>query len=1096
MQPFMRHRLFDDDVEADFCVLRTPALPFDDFLAWVDAPTDAGKHCGVTAAGAHESECLKSRDTLRARLLTIVQRPEVLEALCIASPDLVRSIDRWRTNPHTVDAQRTERSIVRYFARMTGRATQFGLFAGCTVGTLEARTDLRLVDREQYRRATRVDVDVLVACRHALLQDAGVRSRVRYRPNSTLHRVGQSVRYVEEFRENDVRQYRLATVDASPYLATILEAASAGALPDSLVTAVKREHGDLDVEEIAQFVDEVIESGLLTGLPVLVTSGERAERALADTLRDVGCASAAVERLEAIAQSLDAIDLRAYGAMEADYARLDTALGELSAGIQRGFYVDLVKPADHVSLGQQPVRDLLRSVDVLYRLFGDDYADPLVDLRAAFEARYEQQEVPLLDALDEDTGIGFERTSGAVPKWLPSLDDPASVDVNWRPRDAWLLERLVSAARTGSAELVIAGDEFPNAHATPKLALPHAFSVKASLLAPSESALNAGQYRVLIEGMSGPSGARILGRVCHADPALDHAVREHLAAEESLRPDAVFAEIVHLPQGRGKIVQRPVLRRYEIPYQADSGVDIAHQIPVSDLLLSVRDNRFVLRSRRLDCEVIPRLTSAHSYTEAGLGVYRFLCHLQTQGMVPALLWQWGPFDKLPFLPRVTRDNLVFAPAQWRVHRHELESLCNDDGTVRPEALRRWRSERSLPRLIEFVEEEQALPVDLDNVLSVEAFVSIARRREDVKLVEMLRGVGDRCVRGPEGGFVHEVIVPFIRRPRQMVSNAHAARRSEMSRLGERESETSSTTTLKRRFAPGSEWLYVKLYGGPFQLDAHVRETLGRVAAVSTATNAVDRWFFLRYADPDWHLRFRLHGPPARLLTEVLPSIHDAVHSAIENGTMTRMQVDTYAREVERYGGPTLIDLAESVFHVDSEAVVALLSDLSAAGLGGEAGLEDRLWLALHTVDTMCEDFGLALEERAALCAGLDASFAHEFHVTNTRRLFSQSVRRFKPLLERVVQDGSSPRDLGDVARAALRRRSEVVRVLGDELRRAESLGVLSGSRQGVIASFIHMHINRLLSASARAQEFALHHLLLRTYESQLARRRSAQPSHA
>src|SRR5262249_61048858 len=78
------------------------------------------------------------------------------------------------------------------------------------------------------------------------------------------------------------------------------------------------------------------------------------------------------------------------------------------------------------------------------------------------------------------------------------------------------------------------------------------------------------------------------GRFCPGDPGFHRQVEEPLRAEEALQPDAVFAEIVHLPEGRlGNILARPVLRAYEIPYLGRASVPPDRQIPVTDLRVSV-----------------------------------------------------------------------------------------------------------------------------------------------------------------------------------------------------------------------------------------------------------------------------------------------------------------------------------------------------------------------------------------------------------------------------------------------------------------------------------------------------------------------------
>src|SRR5262249_37635552 len=139
------------------------------------------------------------------------------------------------------------------------------------------------------------------------------------------------------------------------------------------------------------------------------------------------------------------------------------------------------------------------------------------------------------------------------------------------------------------------------------------------------------------------------------------------------------------------------------------------------------------------------------------------------------------------------------------------------------------------------------------------------------------------------------------------------------------------------FPPGSEWLYVKLYTGPAILDQVLRDVVGPLVETVLRAGAVDRWFFIRYGDPDWHLRLRFHGEPARLHPAVLPALQAAAAPLLAGGRAWRLQLDTYEREVERYGGPEGIVLAERLFHADSEAILAL------AGLLAEDARGDLRW---------------------------------------------------------------------------------------------------------------------------------------------------------
>src|SRR5438045_1132351 len=274
-----------------------------------------------------------------------------------------------------------------------------------------------------------------------------------------------------------------------------------------------------------------------------------------------------------------------------------------------------------------------------------------------------------------------------------------------------------------------------------------------SVLASSAAAVDRGAFRLLVSGVSGPSGARMLARFCDADPALRAGVLAHLRAEEGWRPDAVYAEIVHLPEGRiGNILARPLLREYEIEYLGRSGAPAERVIPAGDLSVSVRDGNVVLRSRRLDREVIPRLSSAHNFARRSLGVYRFLCALQSQGRAGALMWDWGELARMPFLPRVTHGRAVLARARWRLEPHELESARRARGASRWRAVREWREARGVPRGVMLADADNLLPLDLDHPLGVELLLAGAREDADARLLEQLPGPGDHWVEGGEGVF--------------------------------------------------------------------------------------------------------------------------------------------------------------------------------------------------------------------------------------------------------------------------------------------------------------------------------------------------------
>jgi hypothetical protein len=95
----------------------------------------------------------------------------VREAVFVASPSLSAALERWARDPAAPASRGAERALVKYVARMAGRATPFGLFSGVTPGALGRATALELPPLAGYRRRTRIDNDYLFALADALARD-------------------------------------------------------------------------------------------------------------------------------------------------------------------------------------------------------------------------------------------------------------------------------------------------------------------------------------------------------------------------------------------------------------------------------------------------------------------------------------------------------------------------------------------------------------------------------------------------------------------------------------------------------------------------------------------------------------------------------------------------------------------------------------------------------------------------------------------------------------------------------------------------------------------------------------------------------------
>ena len=1040
-----------------FFAFRTPALPFADLFTETGADTPA----------------------TRARLLDLVARPEVLDALFLASPDLCEALEHWRQAPESEKGQRAERSLMRYLSRMAARPTPFGLFAGCAVGRIGEATRLSVAPREEYIRHTRLDNDYLSLLCDAVVKDAELREGLRFRPNSSLYEAAGRLRYAESRLREKTRAYHLVAVEDSPYLREILDRARGGASPEDLAMALV--DGEITIEDARAFIGELIDSQILVPDLSPTVTGPEPVHDLLTQLRAHPALARLAEPLAEAQRALESMDGAGPGADPARYLEIAEGLRALPAKVElsRLFQVDMAKPAPEATLGEAVIDEIRRAAALLHGLARGRGEDALSKFRQAFAARYDGREVPLAQVLDEEIGIGLGLSgaggeSAPLLQGLPFQGPEAEGTVPWGPLDQLLLAKLQETARRGERALDLDPEDlkplFEGSKARP---LPKAIAFVGSLSAESPAALAQGDFNLLVGGFSGPSGANLLGRFCHADPQLLDGVRAHLEAEQAHCPDAVHAEIVHLPEGRiGNVLLRPLLRGFEIPFLGRSGAPEDKQIPLSDLTVTVIGDRVVLRSTRLGKEVLPRLSTAHNFSFRSLDVYRFLCLLQSQQQSAGLVWSWGALEALDFLPRVTCGRLVLSRARWRFVKKDTEILQKAED--RAACLAKWREERGLPRFLLLQDGDNELPLDLDSRLSVENFLEFVRKREAFVLVELHPAPERLCAEGPEGRFTHELVVPLVQALEAPVPAAGPA----------------PSSTVARAFPPGSEWLYLKLYTGSATADQLLRDVIAPLAAGAQAEGDVDRWFFIRYGDPDWHLRVRFHGDPAALQEKLWPRLREALPPLLPQGLAWRLQSDTYEREVERYGGPEGIALSEDWFHADSELCLDLL-----ARLPGDAGMEGRWRMALRCMDGILEGLGLELPARHSLLAALRHGFGQEFRAQGAlEHAMGDRFRKERKELERLLDPTVQATGALAEALAAAQAHFEAMYPVFEALRTASTEGRLTTPLGELAGSFLHMHANRLLRDAQRRQELVLYDFLERIYASRMARLRRPVPT--
>lgn len=272
-------------------------------------------------------------------------------------------------------------------------------------------------------------------------------------------------------------------------------------------------------------------------------------------------------------------------------------------------------------------------------------------------------------------------------------------------------------------------------------------------------------------------------------------------------------------------------------------------------------------------------------------------------------------------------------------------------------------------------------------------------------------------------------------------------------------QSAQNQKIRRTFEPGSEWLYFKIYCSADVSDDILLKVVSKEINLFLAAELIGKAFFIRYTDPHYHIRLRVHLVKKTNHAHhavVINRLYNRLHPLVANGTIWKVQMDTYEREIERYGADEIVKTEELFFH-DSILLLTCLADKIFA--------EDeqiRFLAALKNIDAWLSLFNMSLPEKADFCERMSDAFALEFPA-KVKLQMDQQYRSRKNLI--------IPFLASDQFDIPFRERDAALKKLSLKIEN--------------LSSYIHMSINRWFASEQRLLEYMAYHFC-RKYYNQLA----------
>ena len=728
----------------DYFIFRSPALPYS-FL----------------------NKFIKDNSVEDVFFDNILENNIVKEALFLASPGLLEELQRLSKNDGKDENYLHELriSLAKYMLRMASRCTPFGLFAGFSLGEFGENTAIILKGIDEYSSHTRFDMNYLVALSQDLIKNEVIKKSIRYFPNSSLNRVRNKIRYVEYKYVKTERTHNIVSVDNSEYLEKILKTAEKGACIKELGELITDE--EIFYETAEAFVNELIDSQLLISEIEPSITGDEYLHQLLDILRNITGIEDIINTLKSAHKCIEEIDNAKLGDSADKYIPLSEMIKPLGTEFKINylFQTDMYKPCISSILSKKTAEDVLCGVDFLSKLTFEPSETNLSKFVERFEKKYGEKEVCILEALDPESGIGFLQSSGSedssplLEKLPVRMYSQTSDRIYWNKTIALLDKKIFGALSANESAIELSDEDVKNLDSKLEKLAP-TFCVVAKITGKNDK----GEDQIFISSAGGSSSAYLLGRFCHADKETDDFVKMMVKKEEEILKDFIVAEIVHLPQARvGNVLLHPQFHEYEIPYLARSNSDSDHQIQLDDIFLSLYGKKLIMRSKKLNKIIIPRLSNAHNFSFNAQPIYQFLCEMQYQDIIRGVNLPLGnAIERYGHIPRIVYKNIILHLAEWKVKKKEVESFSKIKNCKELiNQVTEWRKKRRIPKLVMLEEGDNTLLINLENSFCINMLLS-SLKGDEFKIKEFLFDEKTANVRSHEGAFLNEFVISYFR----------------------------------------------------------------------------------------------------------------------------------------------------------------------------------------------------------------------------------------------------------------------------------------------------------------------------------------------
>lgn len=978
-------------------------------------------------------------NNLKDRLFGICSNPDFREAILVSSKTLYNTLIDFCNGKEIKKFDYFVQSIYKYLIRMSIRPTPFGLFSGVDFGEYTDEETSFLYDDNKFEKFARPDLEWIISIVKDL--EDNYFNYLTFKINDGIFIKGNRALLIHStLKEDNNRIGEISVRATKPFMRTY-ELAKDCIEYDKLKYTLLEEYSNADEKTIEGFLKQLIEKEyLISNLRPPLTVLDQFDYII-NELKKIKIQIPIISDLIDIKNGIDVYNKSLLGKGEEIYLDICKKMKDVS-NVKNLLQVDTKLNLKEKKINKKIISEINGLMDILFKLsMSIENPEPFLSrYKQEFVEKYGQdREISLLELLDNDTGIGapfnYERPSNNR-----SLDIAITKSVNENVRD-YFSEKYLYAIKNKENSIVIKDNEVKELEIEEISyeSIPDSLEVNIIVKAETSEDNKMNLKYHIGPNLGSTAAGKSFGRFSHM---MDNPSDFFKSLNDEIKnlkntDEYVTCEISYLPnEVRNANVTRNIHESdYEISLFTNGRKDNISRLKLDDIFIGIENNQFYAKSKTLNKKLLITMNNMLN-SQAAPNAIRFLYDISLEGKKLWYDFPWNDvYKNFSYVPAIKYKNFTICAETWRLNRINMKMTKKTEFNKFKEMFKDYCSQYNVPKYVYLTFADNRILLNSENEECMKILFHECKNTFEEIVLNSYEYDGSNIVKNGDYDYTCELVVPLIKvKKEEIIQTKFSKKLNNISSL--------SSDRIKDPF---DEWIYLKLYGTSSNADDLIAYSISEYCNNLVKNKNINKYFFMRYVDPEQHIRLRLNGEENKLL-EIYPDLRKWLNSLKEEGFMTHFSLDSYDREIERYGGLELIDVAEKVFYFDSLVTENILIQKRE----GNITFSNELIGMISEIHYM-ESFGLKYEEQVDYLRSQvsQSDYRDDFKKNRSEYMkLCNSNENWKELRET---------DSGSILLDILNIRNEIVQYYGNKVREK----LLVSTDLAILDSVIHLHFNRL-----------------------------------